>query len=68
MNSDIFLKKNCATIPQYIIVFFLLSVCPGNAAVVKPSEVCVHTAKVMEDLLPLYIDKVCLSVAQYKDL
>lgn len=31
---------------------------PGNAAVVKPSEVCVHTAKVMEDLLPLYIDKV----------
>ncbi|MEQ2305164.1 aldehyde dehydrogenase 3, member A2, partial [Ameca splendens] len=29
----------------------------GNAAVVKPSEVCVHTAKVMEDLLPLYIDK-----------
>lgn len=32
--------------------------CPGNAAVVKPSEVCVHTAKAMEDLLPLYIDKV----------
>lgn len=30
----------------------------GNAAVVKPSEVCVHTAKVMEDLLPAYIDKV----------
>lgn len=30
----------------------------GNAAVIKPSEVCVHTAKVMEDLLPLYIDKV----------
>lgn len=25
---------------------------------IKPSEVCVHTAKVMEDLLPLYIDKV----------
>lgn len=31
---------------------------PGNAAVVKPSEVSVHTAKVMETLLPLYIDKV----------
>uniref|UniRef100_A0A8B9KI81 Aldehyde dehydrogenase family 3 member A2 n=1 Tax=Astyanax mexicanus TaxID=7994 RepID=A0A8B9KI81_ASTMX len=29
----------------------------GNAAVIKPSEVCVHTSKVMEDLLPLYIDK-----------
>lgn len=30
----------------------------GNAAVIKPSEVSAHTAKVMEDLLPLYIDKV----------
>lgn len=35
-----------------------MCVSSGNAAVVKPSEVCVHTAKVMEDLLPLYIDKV----------
>lgn len=34
------------------------STCAGNAAVVKPSEVCVHTSKVMEDLLPIYIDKV----------
>uniref|UniRef100_A0AAQ5X2S3 Aldehyde dehydrogenase n=1 Tax=Amphiprion ocellaris TaxID=80972 RepID=A0AAQ5X2S3_AMPOC len=33
------------------------AIAAGNAAVVKPSEVCVHTAKVMEDLLPLYIDK-----------
>lgn len=30
----------------------------GNAVVIKPSEVCVHTAKLMEDLLPVYIDKV----------
>ncbi|XP_028824913.1 fatty aldehyde dehydrogenase-like [Denticeps clupeoides] len=29
----------------------------GNAAVVKPSEVSAHTAKVMEELLPLYVDK-----------
>ncbi|KAI5096846.1 fatty aldehyde dehydrogenase, partial [Silurus meridionalis] len=29
----------------------------GNAVVIKPSEVCVHTSKVMENLLPLYIDK-----------
>ncbi|KAM3849751.1 aldehyde dehydrogenase family 3 member A2-like [Diretmus argenteus] len=29
----------------------------GNAAVVKPSEVCAHTSKVMEYLLPIYIDK-----------
>ncbi|XP_077597367.1 aldehyde dehydrogenase family 3 member A2-like [Stigmatopora nigra] len=33
------------------------AIAAGNAAVVKPSEVCVHTAKVMEDLLPLYLDK-----------
>uniref|UniRef100_A0A8C8LT51 Aldehyde dehydrogenase n=1 Tax=Oncorhynchus tshawytscha TaxID=74940 RepID=A0A8C8LT51_ONCTS len=33
------------------------AIAAGNAAVVKPSEVCVHTAKVMEDLLPAYIDK-----------
>uniref|UniRef100_A0A8C6L7N7 Aldehyde dehydrogenase n=1 Tax=Nothobranchius furzeri TaxID=105023 RepID=A0A8C6L7N7_NOTFU len=33
------------------------AIAAGNAAVVKPSEVCVHTAKVMENLLPLYIDK-----------
>uniref|UniRef100_A0A671W9Z7 Aldehyde dehydrogenase n=1 Tax=Sparus aurata TaxID=8175 RepID=A0A671W9Z7_SPAAU len=33
------------------------AIAAGNAAVVKPSEVCVHTAKVMEELLPLYIDK-----------
>lgn len=38
----------------------------GNAVVIKPSEVCVHTAKVMEDLLPLYIDKV--SRRQHKKL
>uniref|UniRef100_A0A665TMR2 Aldehyde dehydrogenase n=1 Tax=Echeneis naucrates TaxID=173247 RepID=A0A665TMR2_ECHNA len=33
------------------------AIAAGNAAVVKPSEICVHTAKVMERLLPLYIDK-----------
>ncbi|XP_070839906.1 aldehyde dehydrogenase family 3 member A2b [Chaetodon trifascialis] len=33
------------------------AIAAGNAAVIKPSEVSVHTAKVMEDLLPLYIDK-----------
>lgn len=33
------------------------AIAAGNAAVVKPSEVCVHTAKVMEELLPIYIDK-----------
>lgn len=33
------------------------AIAAGNAAVVKPSEVSPHTAKVMEDLLPLYLDK-----------
>uniref|UniRef100_A0A3Q3E4G5 Aldehyde dehydrogenase n=1 Tax=Labrus bergylta TaxID=56723 RepID=A0A3Q3E4G5_9LABR len=33
------------------------AIAAGNAAVIKPSEVCVHTAKVMEELLSIYIDK-----------
>ncbi|XP_062392963.1 aldehyde dehydrogenase family 3 member A2b [Sardina pilchardus] len=33
------------------------AIAAGNAAVIKPSEVSAHTAKVMEDLLPVYIDK-----------
>ncbi|XP_037125816.1 aldehyde dehydrogenase family 3 member A2b [Syngnathus acus] len=33
------------------------AIAAGNAAIIKPSEVCVHTAKVMDELLPLYLDK-----------
>ncbi|CAL8365377.1 unnamed protein product [Lota lota] len=33
------------------------AIAAGNAAVVKPSEVCVHTSKLMEELLPVYLDK-----------
>ncbi|XP_034034030.1 aldehyde dehydrogenase family 3 member A2b [Thalassophryne amazonica] len=33
------------------------AIAAGNAAVVKPSEVCVHTAKLMEELLTIYLDK-----------
>ncbi|KAK3555130.1 hypothetical protein QTP86_010008 [Hemibagrus guttatus] len=33
------------------------AIAAGNAVIIKPSEVCVHTSKAMEDLLPLYIDK-----------
>ncbi|XP_077403770.1 aldehyde dehydrogenase family 3 member A2b isoform X2 [Vanacampus margaritifer] len=33
------------------------AIAAGNAAVIKPSEVCVHTAQVMDELLPLYLDK-----------
>nr|XP_015223297.1 PREDICTED: fatty aldehyde dehydrogenase-like [Lepisosteus oculatus] len=33
------------------------AIAAGNAAVLKPSEVSTHTAKMMEDLLPLYLDK-----------
>ncbi|KAM7413727.1 hypothetical protein PAMA_020891 [Pampus argenteus] len=29
----------------------------GNAGIIKPSEVSSHSAKVMEELLPLYLDK-----------
>ncbi|XP_063349846.1 aldehyde dehydrogenase family 3 member A2-like [Pelmatolapia mariae] len=33
------------------------AIAAGNAAVIKPSEVCCHSAKVMEELLPQYLDK-----------
>ncbi|XP_061818938.1 aldehyde dehydrogenase family 3 member A2b [Nerophis lumbriciformis] len=33
------------------------AIAAGNAAVIKPSEVSAHTSKVMEELLPLYLDK-----------
>ncbi|XP_034021417.1 aldehyde dehydrogenase family 3 member A2-like isoform X2 [Thalassophryne amazonica] len=33
------------------------AIAAGNAAVIKPSEVSSHSAKVMEELLPLYLDK-----------
>lgn len=33
------------------------AIAAGNAAVVKPSEVAEHTAKLMQNLLPRYLDK-----------
>uniref|UniRef100_A0AAQ5ZFM7 Aldehyde dehydrogenase n=1 Tax=Amphiprion ocellaris TaxID=80972 RepID=A0AAQ5ZFM7_AMPOC len=33
------------------------AIAAGNAAVIKPSEVSSHSAKVMEELLPQYLDK-----------
>ncbi|XP_058490049.1 aldehyde dehydrogenase family 3 member A2-like [Solea solea] len=33
------------------------AIAAGNAAVIKPSEVSSHSAKLMEDLLPQYLDK-----------
>ncbi|XP_067101911.1 aldehyde dehydrogenase family 3 member A2-like [Osmerus mordax] len=33
------------------------AIAAGNAAVIKPSEVSSHSAKVMEELLPIYLDK-----------
>ncbi|CAL8336699.1 unnamed protein product [Boreogadus saida] len=33
------------------------AIAAGNAAVIKPSEVSFHSAKVMEELLPLYLDR-----------
>uniref|UniRef100_A0A7N8YEF1 Aldehyde dehydrogenase n=1 Tax=Mastacembelus armatus TaxID=205130 RepID=A0A7N8YEF1_9TELE len=34
------------------------AIAAGNAAVIKPSEVSSHSAKVMEEFLPQYLDKV----------
>lgn len=33
------------------------AIAAGNAAVIKPSEISSHSAKVMEELLPKYLDK-----------
>ncbi|XP_068601209.1 aldehyde dehydrogenase family 3 member A2-like [Brachionichthys hirsutus] len=33
------------------------AIAAGNAAVIKPSEVSAHSAKLMEELLPQYLDK-----------
>ncbi|XP_030259150.1 aldehyde dehydrogenase family 3 member A2-like isoform X2 [Sparus aurata] len=33
------------------------AIAAGNAAIIKPSEVSSHSAKVMEELLPQYLDK-----------
>ncbi|XP_075993208.1 aldehyde dehydrogenase family 3 member A2-like [Genypterus blacodes] len=33
------------------------AIAAGNAAIIKPSEVSGHSARVMEELLPLYLDK-----------
>uniref|UniRef100_A0A8C7N1F5 Aldehyde dehydrogenase n=1 Tax=Oncorhynchus kisutch TaxID=8019 RepID=A0A8C7N1F5_ONCKI len=49
------------------------AIAAGNAAVVKPSEVSSHSAKVMEELLPLYLDKelypvVCGGVSETQEL
>uniref|UniRef100_A0A8C5FP39 Aldehyde dehydrogenase n=1 Tax=Gadus morhua TaxID=8049 RepID=A0A8C5FP39_GADMO len=44
--------------PWAVTLFPLIgAIAAGNAAVVKPSEVCVHTSKVMEELLNAYLDK-----------
>lgn len=53
--SNFLCHKQCCV---FKIKLFKTWVSSGNAAVIKPSEVCVHTAKVMEDLLQVYIDKV----------
>lgn len=42
-----------------ILVCFLL--CLGNAAIIKPSEVSEHTAKILAKLLPQYLDQVIMS-------
>ena len=38
-----------------VFIFFFV----GNAVVVKPSEVSVHTSNLFVDLIPKYLDQVC---------
>lgn len=37
----------------------------GNCVVIKPSEIAPHSAKVMQDLIPKYLDKDCIKVNRH---
>ena len=40
------------------------AIAAGNAAVIKPSELCVHSAALMADLVARYLDPACFAVVQ----
>ncbi len=44
------------------------AIAAGNCAIVKPSEISPHTARIREELLPKYIDPTCFKVKAMKSL
>jgi hypothetical protein len=54
---------------MFLDIYFKKSVCcfPGNCAIMKPSELAENTAKVMEELIPKYLDQV-MTVSQHEKL
>ena len=72
MMSTLKIRKEpygmCLVISSWNYPFALLlnplaaAIAAGNCVVVKPSEGSVHTAKLMQKLLPRYIDSVCYPV------
>ena len=38
------------------------AICAGNCAVIKPSEIAVHCEKLLNELLPQYLDSECFEV------
>ncbi len=42
------------------------AIAAGNCAIIKPSEISPHSAKVMEELLPKYLDTECFKVSFVK--
>ena len=45
-----------------------LRLAPGNCAIIKPSEVSEHTAQLLEEIFPQYLDKVCKHFSSTRNL
>ncbi|KAI0236681.1 Aldehyde dehydrogenase, dimeric NADP-preferring [Lamellibrachia satsuma] len=47
---------------QLILLPVIGAISAGNCVIMKPSEVSEHTAHLLEDIIPLYLDKECIRV------
>ena len=56
-NPEICQVSNVLSYDEYIVLSF-----SGNCVVLKPSELSEHTARLLEKILPEYVDKVIVSL------
>lgn len=47
---------------QLVLLPVIGAIAAGNCVVIKPSEVSEHTAQLLDDIIPLYLDKECVCV------
>ncbi|KAK2188091.1 hypothetical protein NP493_144g04007 [Ridgeia piscesae] len=47
---------------QLVLLPVIGAIAAGNCVVIKPSEVSEHTAQLLSDIIPLYLDKECVCV------